>query len=499
MMKRTLAALALLLAACQTAPQAAGPSFSTVLKPVRQGDEVIAIDVATTITGAADKPFALIAPIVYPGSRDVVDRMTNLSVRDAQGELPLTTKDDPAVPGGFPYFRHFAAARPAVWPVQLTYRALVQPAGAPNGPPFGIRPSGGGISGAGSTFIMIPEDMGSMPARVRWDLSGMPAGSFGVASFGEGEQVVEAGPQQLWQSWFLAGPAPRYPAKGEASGFSAAWLGNFPFDAHAEMEWAGKLYAYLNTSFRYMDPAPHYRVFMRYLETPPVGGGTALGNSFMLSTGVGRGGGDSPRGTFAHEMIHMWVGGIEGPNGITSWFSEGLTTYYSAILPTRGGFRSVDEQARAIDGMANGYWGAAARNWSAARIAEAGFGDEQIRHVPYNRGALYFADLDARIRAKSGGRRQLMDVLQPMFEGREAGKPFTQDQWIAMVVAELGAAEEARFRSIILDGADLVPDAGAFGPCFERRPKTYDVAGAQAAGYEWLRIQAIPEATCRAW
>ncbi|HEV7690949.1 MAG TPA: hypothetical protein VGO52_09010 [Hyphomonadaceae bacterium] len=501
-MRKLFAAVCLLLAACTATPppeEPTGPYFSTTFRPVAENGEVIAIDVATRVVGPEGKTFGLMAPIVYPGSTGVVDRMTNLTVADREGALPLKIRNDPRALGGFPYFRHFTATRDVVYPVTVTYRALVQPKGSPSGPPFGIRPSGGGVSGAGSTFIMIPEGIGNMPATVRWDLSGLPPGSIGVASFGEGEQVVSQGPAQLWQAWYLAGPAPRYPAEGgDAQGFSAAWLGKFPFDAQAEMQWAGKLYAYLGKSFAYLDPPPRYRVFMRYLETPPIGGGTALNNSFMLSTGVG-GKDTKPRATFAHEMIHMWVGGIEGPDGVTSWFSEGLTTYYTALLPARGGFFTPEEQAAQITAIAKGYWAAPARNWSAAKIAEAGFTDEITRHVPYNRSALYFADLDAKIYAKSKGERRLIDMLQPMFEYRNKGSKFTQAAWVAMLTLELGPEAEKQFKNVIIDGKDITPVADAFGPCFERRERVYDADKESVVGYEWVRKRGVEEDTCREW
>jgi hypothetical protein len=500
-MRQLLAAAILLLAAsCASKPPAepAGPSFTTTLRPVLEGDAVIAIDVVTQISAPEGKPLALIAPIVYPGSSGVVDRMTNLTVRDKEGDLPLKVRNDPRALGGFPYYRHFTATRDTIYPVTLSYRALVQPANTAGGPPFGIRPSGGGVSGAGPTFIMIPENMGRMPARVRWDLSAMPAGSIGVSTFGEGEVTVEEGHALLWQSWYLAGPAQRYPAEGAAQGFSAAWLGKFPFDAHAEMDWAGKLYAYLGKSFAYIDPPPRYRVFMRSLDAPPTGGGTALANSFMLSTGPGVKD-DRPRATIAHEMIHMWVGAISGPDGVTSWFSEGLTTYYTVLMPAEGGFFSLDEQQAQITAIAKGYWTAPARNLSAAKIAEAGFTDEITRRVPYNRAALYFADLDAKIYAKSKGERRLMDVLQPMFRWRNQGTAFTQAAWIAMLDLELGPAAVAQFKSVILEGKDIAPVADAFGPCFERRERVYDADKESVLGYEWVRKRGVDEATCRAW
>src|SRR5262245_35528783 len=159
-MRKLFAAAVLFLAACNSTPppeEPGGPYFSTTFRPVAENDQVIAIDVATRIVGPEGKTFGLTAPIVYPGSSGVVDRMTNLTVKDREGDVPLKVRNDPRALGGFPYFRHFTATRDVIYPVTVTYRALVQPAGAANGPPFGIRPSGGGVSGAGSTFIRSEE------------------------------------------------------------------------------------------------------------------------------------------------------------------------------------------------------------------------------------------------------------------------------------------------------------------------------------------------------
>jgi predicted metalloprotease with PDZ domain len=207
----------------------------------------------------------------------------------------------------------------------------------------------------------------------------------------------------------------------------------------------------------------------------------------------------APRGTLAHEMTHQWVGGIAEPDGINSWFSEGLTTYFSALVPKRGGFETVDDFAREINNMTRGYYAYPARTWSAAKIAEAGFGDENIRHIPYSRSALYFADIDARIRAKSGGKRRLEDALQPVFKNREKGVRFDDAAWKAFLTQELGVAEAARWQRIVIDGELFTPSAYAFGPCFDLKPATYAFDGKDMDGYQWVRVAGIPDAKCAAW
>lgn len=497
---RKLSVLAALLAAGPAAAQ----TFDVTLKPLRdEGGEVSAIAVRSELDDVpADvAPFSLAAPVVYAGVRGIADRVRDLKVRDAQGEVPLTASDDAAVPGGFPYFRRWKPARPVTYPVTITYSSLVQPPGSPQGPPFGIRPSGGGVSGAGSGFLVIPEHIKGGDSTVRWDLSGLESGSAGISSFGEGEVKVAGAPARLMQAWYMAGPVQRYPASGDVDGFSAAWLGRSPFDAAREMAWAAEMYAHLDKAFGYLTPAPRYRVFMRFLETPPVGGGTALPQSFMLSRAAGDldPAAEGPRGTLIHEMVHQWTGGIEAPHGISSWFSEGLTTFYTALIPMRGGQITVEQYGQAIDEMAEGYWGSVARDWSAAKIAQAGFGDESIRHVPYNRSSLYFADLDARIRAKSGGRRKLDDMLRPMFVSRQQGVRFDHDAWKAMVTKELGPEAAAEFEARILEGRPFAPHPNAFGPCFRREPRTYEVQGAQVEGFAWVRAPNVPDEVCRQW
>lgn len=479
--------------------------YAVTLRPVTNGGaEVSAIDVTLEITAPAARqgePLKLTAPIVYPGVPGAAERMTRIVIEDQSGPLPMRVTDDDPVPGGFPYFRHWTAERPAHYPVTVRYRALVQPDHTPNGPPFGMRPVGGGVSGAGVSILIQPARQADMPATLRWDLGDLPAGSIAVTSHGEGA-VAAASPGDLAQGWYLAGPAGRYPAPQGNHGFSAAWLGTPTFDAPKEMAWAATVYRWLADYFPHLKPTPDYRVFMRFHERPPFGGATALPKSFMLSRGpllpdeppV------APRTTLIHEMLHQWVGGIEAPHGISSWFSEGLTTYYQTILPARGNFETLAEYEAAINELASNYYSNPALRMSAAEITKIGFGDGVIRHMPYQRGALYFADLDARIRAKSGGARTLETLLFQIFRERENGIRFDHDRWLELIAQELGEGERERFQRVILDGAEVLkPASNAFGPCFARLSARYTVGDQFSEGFRWVRVPTVPESRCRQW
>lgn len=466
------------------------------LRPVVQSGKVTAIDVAMILP--VDGELKLDAPVVYPGAPGVADRMTNLVVTDSRGRVTLTQTEDAPTRGGFPYFRHWKSDRVVVSPVNIRYRALVQQPGGPRGPAFGVRAVRNGAAGSGVTLLLEPKTGSIRSTRVIWDLSTLPQGSTASMSHGDGSFTVAGGPSELLQDWFLVGSLGSYPARGDKN-FKAYWLGVPTFDAPSEMAWTARAHKYLVDYFPHLRPAKPYRVYLQFRDEEPYGGGTALYQSFMLSSGPRAAGAPAvaPKSTLFHEMIHMWTGGIEAPVGISSWFSEGLTTYYEHVLPMRGGFETVAQYGEEINDLTQRYYTSKARNSSAIEITKVGFGDEEVRHTPYLRSALYFADLDARIRAKSNGARNLESLLFPMFLSREKGERFDQAKWIEMVTGELGPEEQGRFERLILEGADtLIPASDAFGPCFKLEPTTFKKNGQDIAGHRWMRVASIPDQNC---
>ena len=502
---------AVLLAGCgapRGAPEAeldGTPRYEAVLRPeVGPDGEVTAIHVESVVHGGLQDGidrFSLTVPIVYAGAYGIADRVEDLAVIDRRGRVPMKHEDDPVNPGGFPFFRRWQAQREVVFPVRVSWRTRVEPPTDRRGPPFNIRPSAGGVSGAGSGFMVVPTGVASKLSHVDWDLGAFGPGAAGLSSFGEGSFELEGPPAGLWQGWYMAGPVGRYPEAGDIGGFSAAWLGDFPFDAREAMREAARSYAWLGDFFGYLDPPPRYRVFMRMIDSnQPRFSGTALGASFMLSGGPNSGmetNGAAPHGTFLHEMIHMWVGGVEGPQGVTSWFSEGLTSYYTLTLPLRSGYGSVEEYGAGINRIAERYYTSPALGMSAADIAAVGFGSEEVRRTPYDRGVMYFADLDARIRERTGGPQGLDSLVNGIFERRQREEgSFDHDAWIAAVTDALGPAAAAEFQARILDGEPIAPVSDAFGPCFERRLTRYEVKGKAVPGYEWVRVAGVPDDQC---
>jgi predicted metalloprotease with PDZ domain len=421
------------------------------------------VDVTLTLPGvdvAAGAPL-LTLPIVIANTDTVANTLTGLTATDAAGPVPLRSTDDPAA---IAYSRHWTATRAVHGDLVVRYQAPVDdaPPARGSGPPYSLRTEGGGVSGVGNTFILTPE--GRTPYRIvlRWDLTALGAGATAMSSFGEGDIDLPPGPaQRLTGALYMAGPMHREPAQVKPTGFSAAWLGEPPFDPRPLMVWAGQLHGWMSGFFH--DPAePPYRVILRY-NPINAGGGAALTNSFLLTWGESAKDGEKLKGTLAHEMIHTWTAtGLGG-----QWYGEGIAVHYQALLPLRAGMITPKTFLDDLNATARRYYTNALNGTPDGEIAARFWEDTRIRTLPYDRGSMYFAVLDGRIRKASGGKRTLDDLINEMVARRRSGQATDDAAWLGLVTKELGEAGKA-LHADMLAGKLMLPESGDFGPCFTR-------------------------------
>jgi hypothetical protein len=479
-------------------------SLAITVKPVRAGQaEVQYVEFKEQIVLPAGKALDLRSPIVYAGRTGIADRVKDVVVRDATGVVPIKVEDDPADKGGFPFYRHWRAERPVSGPVSVSYRMMSFTGTATVGPQFDFYSHAGGISTGGMTFFVLPQNMAKADLSVRWDLTDLAQGSTAASAFGAGDFTLKGAPEQLAQAYYMAGPLGHYtPEKG--SDFNLYWLGKPGFEPNKEAAWVGQGYEVMRKFWK--DPeAGKYTAFIRVL--PGTGGGTGLYRSFMV--GVEPGAADpakqGPRGTLFHEIDHMFVGGISGGVGQagTTWFGEGLNVHYTRMLQLRSGLAPVSDFASDINASARGYYTNPYHNTSADELSKLGFsggiGAASPQNVAYTRGSLYFADMDAKIHKASGGKRGLDDVILPLFVQRRKAGSLSQDQLIDAFTKEIGPDARKEFEAVIVRGETINPASDAFGPCFERKAKTYEAAGKPVEGFEWVRKAGVADATCRAW
>lgn len=436
------------------------------------GGRVPYVDMMVTYTAppVAAGQALLKMPLLTSNVVTVAKTIEDLSVNDASGPVGLTVRDDPE--SGEVTYRHWITSRAAQGTLTVRYRAPISNAAAPRGaaPPLELRSDSGAFSGAGATFLLLPEEDSSQPIEIRWNLSAMTAGAVGVSSFGKGDlATVESKLQSSLRScYFMAGKVELFPQNPPKAGFFSAWHGSAPFDLRELMSSEEKLYAFYGKFFKRPATAP-YGVFLR--ENPVnAGGGMELSGSFVATFGP-KTKLDDLKITLAHEMLHTFVGSLDQPEGlVSSWYSEGMAVYYARLLLLRAGQITPVQFLDDLNTTAGRYYTDALIATPNAEIPARFWADTRVRVLPYDRGSMYLAVVDEEVRAASGGKRLLDDLLLAMLERRKQKQPVDESAWIDLVTKELGARGKTEFEAM-LAGAIQRPEPGGFGPCFARTTK----------------------------
>lgn len=460
---------------CLSAPQsgfaAAVPALTITLSPGApdgQGNiPYLDVKIVTdAVDVAAGQPF-LRLPLVSSNVQGVADALTGFYATDAKGTLKLTTHDDPAnAPAGY---RHWSADRNVQGPVTIEYRVPITNALNSRGaaPPLELRTEEGGFSGSGGIFLVLPESTMLYRNAVRWNLAAAGPQAIGLSTLGAGD-VTSATPSPadaLASTYFMGGNIHHFPDVLPASGFSSVWQGEPPFDTHALMQWTQTLYG----SYLKFFHAPVSQPYAVFLRRNPVnaGGGVEIGHSFVGTFDKNTKDEDLKL-TLAHEMVHTFVGALDGDDELgLSWYSEGLAVYYERLLPLRAGLLSPAQYLADLNQTAARYYTDLLNDTPNDQIAAKFWTDTRIRVLPYDRGALYFARLNSEIRKASGGRRSLDDLVLAMVGRRRQGSPVNEAAWIGLVEHELGSHGKQEFQSM-LAGKLVVPEPDSFGPCYTR-------------------------------
>ena len=389
-----------------------------------------------------------------------------LQAHDAKGDLPLTQEEEPPTPSGV--YRRWLPTRTIAGDVILRFRALprVVSAQTRTGPLFDLRAEAGGVQGAGISFLPLPDTKTPYRVHLQWDLSEMPRGSRGVWSLGEGEVRTTATAESLAFSYYAAGPVKRYPAD-PSSAFAMYWLSPPAFDLAAVADRIQSLYATMSEFFR--EESSSYRVFIR--KNPhKAGGGTALLQSFVFGwSDASVPTADNLQSLLAHEMAHNWPK-MEGDEWATAWYTEGTAEYYSILLSYRSGALTSEQFLEMINDQASAYYTNPLRTLSNDEAAQQFWSDWSAQRIPYSRGFMYLAKVDAKIRAKTRGKRSLDDIVRSLIERKRNHQPHGINVWLDLVTRELGPIAKRDYEAMVR-GTMLIPPPNTFAPCF--RPERY--------------------------
>lgn len=396
--------------------------------------------------------------------------ITALSAADDTGLLSITVVDKPEADSIA--YRTWVTDRPVNGTLRFSYHVPVDANLPPMArPQYELRASHATVSGAASSFLPLPDDATPRRVTVTWDLSALGEGALGASSFGIGNVETKEAfkPEQIFSTYIMAGKPGLF--RSAQGGFFGVWHGHPPFPAANLMQWAADLQQFYGRFFNHMPET--FGVFMRPNPVNP-GSGIGLTQSFAFTynhTSEPEG----MRGLLAHEMLHAWVRSFdsqdyEGGGLAASWFGEGLAVHYQRLLPFRAGLMTQADFLEDLNQTAGRYYTNAKINTPNTEIPAGFWRDTRVRVLPYDRGSLYFAKVDADIRAASKNKRSLDDLVRTMLHTRLRGEPMDQSLWLRLLRAELGEKGIAEFEAMIAGGT-VLPPSGAFGPCFQRTTK----------------------------
>jgi predicted metalloprotease with PDZ domain len=136
-------------------------------------------------------------------------------------------------------------------------------------------------------------------------------------------------------------------------------------------------------------------------------------------------------------------------------------------MPLRAGLITPADFLDDVNATTRRYYTNALNDTPDHQIAPRFWEDTRIRTLPYDRGSMYFAVLDGKIRRATGGKRSLDDLINEMVRRRRVGEPTNDAVWLELIGKDLGD-DGRKLHADMLAGKLMLPQSDDFGPCFTR-------------------------------
>ena len=343
----------------------------------------------------------------------------------------------------------------------------------------GVRELAGGVQGTGSAFFPTLKDKEPYASRIRWDLAGLEEGAVGLSTFGSGDCETHGELRRVRHAVFMAGKLGQLAVDHGTTHFHGAWLGTPAFDPEAAIRWAADVRDVQRTFFRDTDET-RFTFFLRVVpKMGPTWLGTGRTDGFLLMAGDELKWTRKARFAVAHELIHHWIGGsdaglrLDGPERSAYWLTEGFTVYYTSQVMLRSGLAPITDVADDLRERTQRFALSRVNGVPNEEIVKNFLSNVDFEKLPYDRGLLYAAEVDALVRAHSGGKRSLDNLVFELL-GRartQAGQATTTKlpagAFRELLGTELGPDAQARYDAVILRGEKPSPPSNAFGPCIK--------------------------------
>jgi predicted metalloprotease with PDZ domain len=392
---------------------------------------------------------------------------TAIAASDDHGRLELVAadhEDEEGIP-----IRHWTAQRATTGGLTVDYLARpvhTEPLAAT--PPLELRRESGGLSGALKCFLVLPPGPEDLTYTLRWNkpLAEADASSW-TAVTSWGEEAAQDGDQKghgleaLGDTYMMCGDlSQRHVRDGQ---LSIWWLTQPGIDVTAFMDRLGTTYQVMSETFEV--PCQPFRVFFR---THPHRGanGSAHPASFVLGMNPEQAVATSRLyESLAHELVQEWLR-LDGPDGEVRWFNEGAADYYSLMVPFRAGLLDHETLLESVNLEARAGYANPRRHLTMTDAEPLFFTDFFAHWLPYTRGMVYLADLNARLKTATSGRRLIDDVVVEVTRRRSEGERIGIVEWCLSVDRLLAGDERQMLDLMVFAGAGR-PGPDTFAPQFE--------------------------------
>lgn len=451
------------------------PAVELSVRPVRDAQGYLAVDVALSFNGEQDGETLVRLPNEWGGARGLY---TALHDFNAEGATIAAGADETTR-----VLRHEPGAG-----IRLSYRVQENEAARAQqvGNNYHARTRGDFFFLIGETFVAQPENIAD-DAPVRFHLAGLPAGHAFASDLEHDGLTFE----RAIESVLLGGAVRVFDAGG---GARLAMRG--AVDARDDAGWAAA-FQRVATSQRAYWRAAEGPYLVTVLAAPPRTpgnisvGGTGRGDAFAFFATSNAPPGMLDR-TMAHEMMHTWTPGQIGgmrtdPEAADYWFSEGVTDWAAWRVMVRSGAWSAEDFAAAFNEEIAAYDRSPLRAAPNSEIVARFWSESEMQRLPYRRGMLLITHWDGRVRAATRGRRNFDNVLMWMHRHADGGTAVARLPGAMRAAARIDVAAELRRHVEMGEPADIAPDT--FAPCgsivwIERAPfhRGFDIEATSRSG-----------------
>jgi len=428
--------------------------------------EGLAVTYVFTPAPGFEAPLTLELDTLEPGLERSTDVVTNLVVSDERG--PLALGDSIRRDNDAGSYQTWTTVRPPSGTVKVSYRMHVaRNIVTKRGPQFDLQAAGGGVSGGYIGFLILPDILGgSFDTHVRWNLA---PGEIAVSSYGEGDYKGTFTAVKLTGTLFLAGPVMTYRAPGQPkdAGLEVYALGVAQEQLKSAGDWTARAYAAEVKAFNLRGDRP-YRFMIRSYDGGANASGRAAEQSFLLYVPPGSDPGTNAlHYTVAHEMVHSLARYLEKENIDGDWYTEGTANYLAITVPDAAGLYTPSQYMELVKAESAGYYTNAKRSVPNSKLAATVWSGRNAWQLPYSRGTMYFADLDAKLRMH-GAKVTVLALVNEMNERINSGGPSDRHTWLDVLSKRAGQWAISDWNDM-MSGNIIFPAKGAFGACMQSR------------------------------